>query len=112
MPEASLRVLLKVKARRDSSPAVVPDPSIPPAPMPAVSPVLADPVVQAAVPASERVQASAVLRVQADLAVRGPDSGVPPVLLRPLEKLRARSEPATLEAAAGASNIQRRRKAR
>ena len=111
MPEASLRVLPKAKARPASSPAVR-APSIPHAPLPAVSPGQADPEVQAVVPASARVPASAALRVQADSAAHGPDSAALQVPLRLRAKHRARNAPAMPAAAAAASNTPRRRKAR
>ena len=80
------------------------------------APVLAvsqDPAVpQGGARALELVQASAVLRAQADSAVHGPASAALPAQLHLLEKHRAHNAPATPAAEAVASNIPRRRKAR
>jgi translation initiation factor IF-2 len=73
MPAASLRVLPKVKARPDNSPAVR-GPSIPRAPHLAVSRGQADPVAQAVVPALAHVPASAALHAQAASAAHAPVS--------------------------------------
>ena len=80
------------------------------------APVLAvsqDPAVpQGGARALELVQASAVLRAQADSAVHGPASAALLAPLHLLEKHRAHNAPAMPVAAAVASNIPRRRKAR
>lgn len=111
MPAASLRVLRKVKALRDNSPAVR-APSILRAPHLAVSRGQADPEVQALAQASGHVQASAALRAQVVLAAHGPDSVALPAQLRLQAKRHVRNEPAMPGAAAVVSNIPRRRKAR
>ena len=112
MPEASRRVLRKGKARPANSPAAR-DPNIPRAPHPAVSPDQAGPVVQVVVPASVLVPGlAAALRVQADSAAHAPDSAALPAPRRLRAKHRAHNAPAMPVAAAVASNIPRRRKAR
>jgi hypothetical protein len=111
MPAASLRVLPKVKARPDNSPAVR-GPSIPRAPHLAVSRGQADPVAQAVVPALAHVQASAALHAQAASAAHAPVSVALPAQRHLRAKPRVHSEPAMREAVADASSIRKLRKAR
>jgi len=111
MPAASLRVLPKVKAHPDNSPAVR-GPSIPRALHLAVFRGQADPVAQAVVPALARVQASAALHAQAASAAHVPDSGALPAPHPPPEKRRVPNEPAMRAAVADASSIRKLKKAR
>jgi hypothetical protein len=110
MPAASLRVLPKVKAHPDNSPAVR-GPSIPRALHLAVSRGQADPVAQAGVPASAHGPALAP-RDPVGSAARGQvDSVALPAQHHLPEKRPVPNEPATRAAVADASSIRKLKKA-
>ncbi len=111
MPAASRRVLLKVKARPDNSPAVR-APSIPPAPHRAVTRDREAPAAQAVVPALAHAPVSAALHARAVSAAHAQASVALPAQRRLLEKRRVHNAPAMREDVADASSIRKLKKAR